>query len=460
MALRKLLLRNKLDTKKKSLDGLREKDTEFEKREKELEDAINEMNENTSEEDRKAVEKEAEDFQKEKEDHESEKKKLEEEIADIEEDLKKEEEKTPAAPEPEGEEKKKERGRKNNMAVRDRFFGMSKQERTAFFADEEVKTFLTEVRTCIKEKRAIANAGLIIPDVMLPLIKQVIEQNSKLMKYVNNRHVSGTSRQNIMGAIPEAYWDEMYAPIKELDLEFFNMEMDGYKTSGYFSVANAILEDNDIALAEELINAIGTAIAKAIDKAILYGKNVKMPMGIVTSIMTAAVPEEYPKKSRTWEDLSETHVITGSAASGVKLFQDIVKASGIVDNDYDTGALVWIMNKTTHTKLLAEAIGVNSAAAIVAGGAQATMPVVGGDIVELKYIPDDTIIFGYFSNYALAERGGTKIEQSEHVKFLEDQTVFRGTARYDGDLIIREAFAIYGIGKAPITTAPKFAGEA
>ena len=273
---------------------------------------------------------------------------------------------------------------------------------------------------------------------MLPLIKQVIEQNSKLMKYVNNRHVSGTSRQNIMGAIPEAYWDEMYAPIKELDLEFFNMEMDGYKTSGYFSVANAILEDNDIALAEELINAIGTAIAKAIDKAILYGKNVKMPMGIVTSIMTAAAPEEYPKKSRTWEDLSETHVITGSAASGVKLFQDIVKASGIVDNDYDTGALVWIMNKTTHTKLLAEAIGVNSAAAIVAGGAQATMPVVGGDIVELKYIPDDTIIFGYFSNYALAERGGTKIEQSGHVKFLEDQTVFRGTARYDGDLIIRK----------------------
>ena len=346
------------------------------------------------------------------------------------------------------------------MAVRRKFFGMSNQERTAFFADEEVKAFLTEVRTCIKSKRAITNAGLIIPDVMLPLIRQVIEENSKLMKYVNNKHVSGTSRQNIMGAIPEAYWDEMYAPIKELDLEFFNMEMDGYKTSGYFSVANAILEDNDIELAKELINAAGVAIAKAIDKAILYGKNVKMPMGIVTSIMTAEAPEGYSKNGRKWEDISTSHLITGSSASGVKLFQDIVKASGIVDNDYDTGTLVWVMNKTTHTKLLAESLGVNSAAAIVAGGAQATMPVVGGDIVELKYIPDDTIIFGYFSNYALAERAGTKIEQSEHVKFLEDQTVFKGTARYDGDLVIREAFAVYGIGKAPDTTAPKFAGEA
>ena len=88
-----------------------------------------------------------------------------------------------------------------------------------------------------------------------------------------------------------------------------------------------------------------------------------------------------------------------------------------------------------------------------------TMPVVGGNIVELKYIPDDTIVFGYFKNYTLVERADTKISQSEHVRFLEDQTVFKGTARYDGDLTIREAFAIYGIGKAPVTTAPKFAGE-
>ena len=185
-----------------------------------------------------------------------------------------------------------------------------------------------------------------------------------------------------------------------------------------------------------------------------------MPMGIVTSILAKTAPEDYPKTGRTWEDISVSHVITGAAASGVKLFQDITKKTGIVDNDYDTEELVWVMNKQTHTNVLAEAIGVNAAAAIVAGGAKSTMPVVGGDIVEINFIPDDTIIFGYFANYSLAERAGTKLEQSEHARFLNDQTVFRGTARYDGDLIIREAFAMYGIGKAPDTTAPKFAGEA
>ena len=454
MALRAILLRNKLDTKNKALEALRAKDAEIEKREQELEAAINEMTDETSEEDRKVVEKQVEEFQLEKEGHEKEKKALEEEISETENEIKKEEEKKPEPAAPEGGERKENKGRVNRKRISD----MSIQERDAFFAREDVKGFIDQVRSCIKEKRALTNVGLTIPDIMLPMIRQIATETSKLVKYVTVRPVSGTSRQNIMGEIPEAYWDEMCASLKELDLAFYNMEMDGYKVSGYFAVCNAILEDSDVALGTELISAIGKAIGKALDKAILYGKNVKMPMGIVTSLLLTEAPSEYPSTGRTWEDLSTSHVITGATATGVKLFQDIVTASGIIDNDYDTGTIVWVMNKKTHTKLIAESMGVNSAAAIVAGTGN-TMPVIGGDIVELKYIPDDTVIFGYFKNYVLAERAGTQIGQSEHVKFLDDQTVFKGTARYDGDLAIREAFAIYGVGKAPVTTAPLFAGE-
>lgn len=460
MALKVLLLRNRLDTKKKSLQELREKDPEFERREKELEEAIGEMSEETSDEDRETVEKQAEEFQKEKDGHEKEKKDLEEEIEGIEEEIRKEEEKQPKTVKPD----ERSKGGKAGMAGRGmagtpgRFFGMSIQERDAMLAREDVKGLMERVRECIKEKRALTNVGLTIPDVMLPMIRQVAEETSKLMKHVTVQQVGGTTRQNIMGEIPEGIWDEMCASIKELDLAFYNMEMDGYKVSGYFAVCNAILEDSDVALATELINALGRAIGKAIDKAILYGKNVKMPMGIVTSLLLAEAPDEYPATGREWEDLNTSHVITGKTATGIALFQDIVTASGIIDNDYDTGEITWVMNKKTHTKLIAESMGVNSAAAITAG-MNNSMPVIGGPIEELKYIPDDTIIFGYFGNYKLVQRAGTKISQSEHVRFLEDQTVFKGTARYDGDLAIREAFAVYGIGKVPVTTAPTFAGE-
>lgn len=451
MALKVLLLRSKSDAKRKELQKLREKDAELQKREKELEDAVNEMTAETSEEDRAEVEKQVEDFEKEKQEHEDLRKSLEAEIEEIENEIKEDEQR-------QGKIGTKKEYKEQVVENRTNFFGMSIQERNAFFADEGMKTFLQNVRSCIREQRALTNVGLTIPDIALPLIKQIAEETSKLMKYVTKRPVSGTSRQNIMGEIPEAYWDEMCATLKELDLTFYNMEMDGYKVSGYFAVCNAILEDNDVNLASELINAIGKAIGKAIDKAILYGKGVKMPMGIVTSLTTKTAPSDYPSTGRNWDDLSTKNVLTGKTASGVALFQDIVMNTGTIDNDYDTGTIVWVMNKKTHTKLIAESMGVNSAAAIVAGTGN-TMPVIGGDIVELKYIPDDTIIFGYFKNYVLAERAGTKLGQSEHVRFIEDQTVFRGTARYDGKPAIREAFAVYGIGKAPVTTAPKFAGE-
>lgn len=454
MALKVLLLRNKLDASKKKLEELRTRDAEFEKREAELETAISEMTEETSEDDRKVVETSIDTFNSEKEDHEKEKSGLEEEIKRIESEIEEEERKQQQVVKKPEERKEI----KPNMENRTKFFGMSIQERDAFFAREDIKTFLSEVRTCMKEKRALTNVGLTIPDVTLPMIRQIVEEYSKLVKHVTLRPVAGTSRQNVMGEIPEAYWDEMCAAIKELDLTFYNTEMDGYKVSGYFAVCNAVLEDSDINLATELLTAIGKAIGKALDKAIVYGKGVKMPMGIVPALLRTTAPDGYPTTGRPWANLTESHIITGAQSSGTKLFQEVIAKSGIIENEYSTKSLVWIMNRKTHMKLMAESMGANQNAAIVAGMGD-TMPVVGGKIEELKFIPDDTVIFGYFDAYVLAERAGTKLGQSEHVKFIEDNTVFKGTARYDGKPVIREAFAVMGIGKAPVTDSPKFAGE-
>ena len=81
------------------------------------------------------------------------------------------------------------------------------------------------------------------------------------------------------------------------------------------------------------------------------------------------------------------------------------------------------------------------------------MPVIGGDIVELPFIPDNNIAFGYMDMYLLAERAGTKLGQSEHYRFTEDQTVFKGTARYDGEPVIADAFGLMSITtSAPATT--------
>lgn len=344
------------------------------------------------------------------------------------------------------------------MKTRMKFFGMNTQERDAFFADEAVKTWLERVREMVKSKRSITGAELLIPEIALDLVKETVLKYSKLYQHINVKSVPGKARQNIMGAIPEAVWTEMCGVLNELNLSFNNVEVDGYKVGGFVAICNAVLEDSDIALATEIISALGQAIAYALDKAILYGKGTKMPLGIVTRLTQTEKPSDYPTTGRTWENLSSSNVIAITGKTDAALFKELVIAAGNAKANYSHGEMFWAMNEKTFTKLVANALSINAAGAIVTGQS-GTMPVIGGTIETLSFIPDDVIIGGYGDLYLLAERAGTALAQSEHVRFIEDQTVFRGTARYDGLPVIAEGFVAIGINGTKPTAAVVFAED-
>jgi HK97 family phage major capsid protein len=462
MALRTLLLRSKLDAKKKTLEELRKKDSDFTTREAEIEAAVNEMTEDTSEEDRQAVEQQAEDFQKEKDEHDQEKKNLETVINEIEEEIRAEEEKKPAPAA--GPEERKE-GKVETMKTRTKFFNMNIQERDAFLGNEEVKSFLQRTReigtaAAGGQKRGVTGADLTIPTEVLELIRENITIFSKLVSKVRLRPVSGTARQNIMGTIPEAVWTEMCGKLNELNFGFNQAEVDGYKVGGVIYICNATLEDSDLNLAEEIINALGAAIGIALDKAILYGFGTKMPLGIAPRLAQAAEPSDYPANARPWVDLHASNIITiDSSKHGIDFYKEIVTASGAMKSKYSTGGKFWVMNETTYTKLKVEAMTFNSAGAILAVQ-DGTMPVAGGEIITLSddIIANDVIIAGYGDLYLLAERAGSTFARSDEYRFAEDQVAFKGTARYDGLPVIPEGFIIIGLGAAPATSAV-FAGD-
>ena len=455
MALKALMLRRKIAVKKSELEELRKKAEEFQTREAELEQAANEA----TGEDLNVVEEEIEKFTTEKEEHEAEVSKLEGEIEQLEGELKEEEERSAAATggKNEGHEARKE----NKMTeVRTKFYGMTMQERDAFFAREDVKGFLDNVRSLAKEKRSITGGELLIPNVVLPLIREEVAKYSKLIKFVNLQQVGGTARQTIMGTVPEAVWTEMCAKLNELALTFTAAEVDGYKVGGYIAVCNAVLEDNDVNLASTIISALGEAIGYALDKAILYGTGTKMPLGIVTRLAQDKKPADYSTKARAWADLHTSNIktITAANSTGVKLFQNIVTESANAKSKGSTGGKFWAMNEVTYGKLMAEALTINAAGAVVTG-ANMTMPVIGGEIVLLDFIPDNNIVGGYGDRYLLAERAGTNIRQSEHAMFIEDQTVFAGTARYDGLPVIAESFVVLGLSATAPTTSVTFATD-
>ena len=130
-----------------------------------------------------------------------------------------------------------------------------------------------------------------------------------------------------------------------------------------------------------------------------------------------------------------------------------------IKNNFSMANLVWVMNETTFTKLQIEAMTINAAGAIVTGMGN-TMPVIGGAIETLDFMPDNVIVVGYFEDYLMAERAGAKFAESQHVRFLNDQIVFKGTARYDGKPVIAEAFAAIGINNTDISAgAVQFAQD-
>lgn len=441
MALKALMIKKRLDEKRKALEELIKKDESFSLREAEIAAAIDEA---STEEEMKAVEETADAFETEKKDHEDAKSALEGEIEQLEKDLAEEEKRQNETGKPvEGKDET------NMPEIRDRFFKTSAEERAKIFASENVRNWLNNVRAIMRS--GVTNGKLLIPVEVLPMLREVIEESSKMIKHVNLQRITGDGTMVVDGGYPEAVWTEMCGKLNELTIGFYNVEIGGYKVGGFVSVCNALLEDSDIALAAEIITKLGRAIGYALDKAILYGTGTKMPLGILPRLAQTEAPASYPATARPWADLHTSNIIKISAANstGVKLFQEIVKAFGAADNKFANDGVWWAMNAKTKTTLISEALSVNAAGAIVSG-VNDTMPVIGGKIETLAFIPENVIFVGYDLLYLLAERSGLKTGESEHVRWTDDETVFKATARYDGTPVVAEGFVVIGINNTSV----------
>lgn len=448
--LKALLIKKKLDEKRAALQALQAKDAAFSTREAELAASITEVTEETSAEERSALEDLVNTFEAERTAHTNAKTALEEEIRGLENDLAAEEAAQDTTPNPAPAPATNERKDNVTMNTRSKIFSrMSAQERDAMFARTEVKDWLGEFRSALKQKRAINNIGLTIPTVFLGVLRENIMEFSKLYKHVTVRPVAGNGRELIMGNWTEAIWADCCAAIDEASLTFNDMEFGCWRVAAYYAVCNADLEDSDIDLAAEILTALGQGIGQALDKAILYGTGARMPLGIVTRLVQTEAPSDYPATARAWEDLSQTHVLSlPDDLADADLFKALTLAAGAVKGKYSRGQKVWCVNEATRTYLVANALTINANGVIVSA-INDTLPVIGGVLEVLDFLPDDVIVGGYMDLYILVERAGARFATSEHVRFLQDQTIMKGTARYDGQPL-GEGFVVIGLrGKTP-----------
>ncbi len=477
MALRTILLRKRLTDAQKRNADLRAALAAFDTREAEIAQAIEEAE---TEEQRSAVTAEVETFETERRAAAEAVTASDEEVANIQRELDEAEQAQEAAlgdynNNEGGEERSRRRGDEhmNDMDQREIHTFQSRSRcfttraaRDAFYGRTEVREFLGRVRTMLgnqpASRRAVTGADLTIPTIILDIIRDNLNKYSKLLPYVSLKPVSGRSRQNVIGDIPEGVWMEMTGALNDLTFTINDVEMDGFKVGGIIIIPNSYLEDSDINLGEEILYMLGQSIGMALDKAIVYGKGSgqKMPIGIMTRLAETSQPAYWDANRMPWIDLHSANVVKLNILSetGTTFFGPLLAALAKAKPKKDLGERVWIMNEATRTTLMIKAMAFNSAAALVSQ-MNDTMPVLGGKIVTLDFMTDNNIVGGYLARYLLAERQGSSFGYSDLPLYIQDKTVFKGTARYDGQPIFGESFVAVTIDNTNVVTEMDFAAD-
>lgn len=398
MALRVLMLRKKLDERRAALEELRAVAGSFQMREAELEQAIGEAG---TDEEKEAVEAAVDQFDKDRDENAVACGKLEGEIKDIEKEIEELERKAPAPTAPRTEF----RGGMTGMNTR-------RDERLAYLAREEVRDFYTRLAQAVSEKRALMGTEQLIPESVVDMIQLRLGDYGTLYNEVNRITLTGTMRAILDGAVPEGAWVEMTGALTELAASFKAVEADGYKVGGYVPVANSIIEDSMLNLSSYIETRLAQAIAKALDKAILKGTGAagKQPVGIIPSLADANKPAPFAY------DVGKVLACLGD----------------IDDGENAVGEIIAVMKRSTYYKRV-----VPNTVTMTADGRQVAQSVsspnvAGVRVVFNNYMDEDTALVGDFKKYLLAERAGVSMAVSTDVKFIEDQTVIKATARYDG----------------------------
>ena len=412
MALRQLILNKKIQERSAKITALRADETKLKDEEVELEKALDEAE---TDEEVKVVEDSADELEKKIKEKSDEITKLEDEKAELEAELSKIEDEQPNNEEKEDGEKRK---MAKKVQTRNNADVMTIRESLQI---ENVRSFYQNIANAMVEKRSLTGAEKVVPTEVIDRIESKLGDYSTLINEVTVEKIGGTGRAVIAGDIPEAIWFEIgKKALDELEDKLDGVELDGFGLGGYVAVPNIIIENSLINLASHVEDRLAKAIAKALDKAILKGTGTKQPTGVVVSAPTA-------------NKVTSDGTIT-----------DLIAKLAKVDTDGTGGEVIAVMNRATYYSQI-----VPKTLAVAANGVLTGSYALPFRVVLSAYADDNTIVFGDFKQFLLAQRSEIRVESSTEVQFTSDNTVFKGVGFYDGKATKAEAFAVVTITATP-----------
>jgi len=389
---------------------------------KRSEDTKKALEESETEEDIKTIEAEITEIEKDKDVVEVEKKTIETEITELEVELADVDERESQANKKNQKRDKGESETMNRMQVRELI------KTGEYYKRSDVVEFYDK----FKNLRAVTGGELAIPEVIVNRIMDILGDYSAIYNLVDRIQVKGTARILIDTDTTPASWVEQNASLPVSDVgTIAYLDFDGFKVGKVTFVDNYLLQDSVINLDEYVSKKIARAIALALEISILNGTGLagKQPTGIIPSI-----PID-----------NQVDVTAGSPMS------EYVKPIGLIDTGDDVvGDITAVMRRSTYYAYFLElTVNVNSDGEVVGRLPNLTRPdILGIPVVFSNHMAVDEVLYGEFDKYTLVERETISIDNSEHVRFVEDQMAFRGKGRFDGKPTKPDAFALVTITPA------------
>lgn len=418
--LKQLKIAKALELKRQQLKDLETKAANILKRSETTTAALAEAK---NEEDLNLLETEITAIEKEQTDLEAEKKTVEDEIAALETELQDVTERSKAASKNTQTREKGDNENMNRLQVRELL------KTGEYYKRSDVVEFYEK----FKNLRAVTGSELTIPEVIVNRIMEILGDYSTLYPIVDRIQVKGTARILIDTDTTPATWVEQNAALAISDVgTIASIDFDGFKVGKVTFVDNFMLQDSVINLDQYVSNKIARAIALALDIAILSGTGAagKQPTGIIPQI-----PVD-----------NQVGVTEGTATMA-----DYVKPIGLIDTGLDSvGEIIAVMKRSTYYNYFLEmSINVNANGDVVGKMPNLTRPdILGIRVVFNNAMAADEVLYGDFQQYTLVERENITVDNSEHVRFVEDQMAFRGKGRFDGKPTKPEAFVLVTITPA------------
>lgn len=224
------------------------------------------------------------------------------------------------------------------------------------------------------------------------------------------------------------YWEEEAATKTKSKPKFRQIELKLKKIIGLCYVTDELLEDA-AALESIVKQAFQNELNFMLDDAIINGNGVGKPLGIMNSACMVQQNKE-----------------TGQAATTI-VYENIVKMwSRLLASSRPNS--IWLVNQDCEPQLATMGLAVGTGGQPVylpPGGASGSpySTLYGRPVIPIEQCQtlgtSGDILLGDFSKYLGITKGGVKQDVSIHVRFINDESVFRWVFRFDGQPVLNKA---------------------